>query len=212
MQDGAPMETAASEPTDPTQPPATKRPRWFFPVIVAIVVVIAMIAVAFAYVLVLRPAAPFVAELVRTGRGTYVENNLTIPYVNLSLNFSSPYSIDPTDLIVTVVCAPACYSPLARNGSMMEPAIELRYSANSYPHWVATSNGSIWTGFTMTVTNRDGKVVGGKDPWLADGAATITPGAILMLTLPIPGYEPEPVQSVLLNCLGHPGSVQAALY
>ena len=107
------------------------------------------------------------------------------PYVNVTISFGFGQfnSIDPLRLNVTVV-GPNGSLPFGGYPYPLLPGIQIAYSPNTYPHWLATYNRGTWTGYTGEVTNPDGSVVGGTLNSSGPTDESIESGAIVTLTFP----------------------------
>jgi hypothetical protein len=177
---------------------------------VALSVGVALVGLGSYYFLVPGPLAPFAAELHEVATGTLRYGNRTGPYVNFSLSFSSPLSLDPWLLVIKVS------NPNGLAGNWPgEPttAVDVEYHETMIPHWIAMpAANSYSTSYTAAVTNPDGRVVGGRtlgEVGSNNIARTVLSGSIVMLTFPfgvrLTGY------TITLSYRGHPGTAAVIL-
>jgi hypothetical protein len=130
------------------------------------------------------------------------------PYANLTIRFASPSVLDPSRLNLTIT-GPGGKIAFGSSGILLS-GIHMAYSENSYPHWIATHGGGQWTGYTATVINPDGLVVGGTYASSGTKDEAIESGAIMTLTFPISvnsvrGYV------LIASYQGTPGTVSITL-
>jgi hypothetical protein len=177
---------------------------------VALSVGVALVGLGSYYFLVPGPPAPFAVELREVATGRLKYDNRTGPYVNFSLSFSSPVSLDPWRLVITVS------NPNGLAGNWPgEPttAVDVVYHEDMIPHWIAMPAANYYsTSYTAAVTNPDGSVVGGRtlgEVGPNNIARTVLSGSIMMLTFPIDvrltGY------TITLSYQGHPGTAAVIL-
>lgn len=156
---------------------------------------IAVITIVGLYLMLLSPSTNLVmgAKLneVSTGSSTFVSNNVTYhyPYADISLTFNLPLNMNPARLELYVTNQ---QHEIPVFGGIVVSGINITYSGNSFPHWIArlpaklTGTVEYWTGFTGTVTNPDGRIVGGasNNGNFIPGDSLVKSGALLYLTFP----------------------------
>lgn len=156
---------------------------------------IAVITIVGLYLMLLSPSTNLVmgAKLneVSTGSSTFVSNNVTYhyPYANISLTFNLPLSMNPARLELYVTNQ---QHEIPVFGGIVVSGINITYSGNSFPQWIAalpaklTGTVEYWTGFTGTITNPDGRIVGGafNNGNFIFGGSLVKSGALLHLTFP----------------------------
>ncbi len=157
---------------------------------------IVVITIVGLYSMLLSPSTDLVmgAKLheVSTGSSTFVSNNVTYHYLcaNISLTFKLPLNMNPAKLEFYVTNQ---QHEIPVFGGIVVSGINITYPGNSYPNWLATLPGKVtgtveyWTGFTGTVTNPDGRNVGGSsnNGNFIPGDSVVKSGALLRLTFPV---------------------------
>jgi hypothetical protein len=141
------------------------------------------------YVIVYNPfVTGFKANLTQRGTGDSLTwwngsswNLVKTLYVNITVTFASPSTLDPSKLNLAV-SRPGEKITFGSSGPLLD-AIPLGYSPDQFPHWLAIFEGGYWSGFTGTMLNPDGSIVGGAPNQPVQGDK-IESGAILTLTFP----------------------------
>ncbi len=131
-------------------------------------------------------AARFRASLTQSGSGDsltwWTDGKLTnVLYANITMIFTSPQTLDPSSLNLAI--SKPGEKIAFGSGEILVDSIHLAYCACQFPHWLATLGTGTWTGFTGTMLNPGGSIVGGAPSQVVQGDR-IESGAILTLTFP----------------------------
>ena len=128
-----------------------------------------------------------------------VYNGSTYPILNATLNLSSPVSLDPSGLIITIVGPNISLKAWDCDQYVLVSELNEKYAANGYPHWIvsfpANAPGSVpgavcgWDAYAVTFTNPDGAAVGSLNSSTpSDGS--IESGALMSMEFPGgPGFS-----------------------
>lgn len=171
---------------------------------------VAVVVVAASLWAVLQPTprspTPFRGLLLPETVGSLeTSNGASEYYALLNLTFSSPTAVEAWALVLTLT-APSNESIGLPNGSTVR-SVEVTFASGTSPPWeVHLPGAGLWTGFSMTVANPDGNIVGGAG---APQVGVIEPDAVLNLTFPI-GIGPAGF-SLEANVDGSPGGAECTL-
>ncbi len=145
-------------------------------------------------------------------------HNITAPIVTATLQLTSPVTLDPQGVVITITGPNSTL--LALNGSkdVRVPSIEEVYLPSWYPHWMGTwpmgsaPAYSVWGGYAVTFVNPDGAIVGGMNSSIPS-AAGIESGATMTVEFPGGADFPSTASgfTVTLSVGGHPGALVLAI-
>jgi len=154
--------------------------------VVTLAIVLVVLVAVGSYIVVFNPFAQFKANMTLKGSGDSLNwwtdgKLIKVLYANITLTFTSPSTLDPTRLNLSI-SRPGEKIAFGSSGVLLDE-IHLVYSANMFPHWLATLGKGTWTGFTGTTLNPSGSIVGGGPSQVVQGDR-IESGAVLTLTFP----------------------------
>jgi len=117
-------------------------------------------------------------------------DDFTHPVLNATLDLSSPSTLDPSGLSLTIT-GPGPLMVYDCLQIVWVHSIHEIYVPNTYPHWEVTftSPGAVsgpncfWTGYSVFFTNPNGAIVGGLNASLPE-ASVIDSGAMMSLWFP----------------------------